>query len=80
MIKTMWPGNSSDLNIIKPAWFHLKKVTTREKELSSCAEAERAWKKAWNELEQECIDTWCMKIRERIEKLGDLKKGNEYGG
>ena len=76
----MWPGNSPDLNMIEPAWFHLKKVTTRDKSLSNRAEATRAWQKAWEELEQERIDAWCMKIRGRIQRVLDLKGGNEYSG
>jgi len=66
--------------MIEPAWFHLKKVTTREKGLSNRAEATRAWQKAWEELEQVRIDAWCMKIRGRIQRVLDLKGGNEYSG
>ena len=38
--------------MIEPAWAYLKRVTTRKGAPKTRAEAERAWRKAWEELEQ----------------------------
>jgi len=48
----LWPGNSPDLNMIEPAWPHLKRTTTKRGGPKNRAEAERFWSHAWNELEQ----------------------------
>jgi hypothetical protein len=53
--RLLWPGNSPDLNMIKPAWAYLKRVTTKNGPLKTRKEVEGAWKKAWSDLEQSRI-------------------------
>jgi hypothetical protein len=54
--RLLWCLNSPDLNMIKPAWFYLKRQTTKNSAPQSrkAAEkaAEKAWRKAWRELPQ----------------------------
>jgi transposase len=47
-----WPSNSPNLNMIEPCWPYLKRVTAKKGALAKRAEMEKAWLKAWNELEQ----------------------------
>ena len=51
ILQLLWLGNSPDLNMIEPAWPYMKRVTTKKGAPTSRAEAERAWKQAWEELE-----------------------------
>jgi transposase len=66
IIRMIWPGKSPDLNMIEPAWFHLKKITTRRRALNTRTEATAAWIQAWEELEQWRINDWIRKIRGRV--------------
>jgi transposase len=74
----LWPGNSPDLNMIEPAWSHLKRVTTAKGAPQTRAEAEKAWLKAWNDLDQHVIQAWIERIPRHIEQIIELKGGNEY--
>ena len=74
----LWPGNSPDLNMIEPAWPHLKRVTTRKGAPKNRAEAEIAWKNAWDELEQWRIQAWIERIPRHIEEIIRLEGGNGY--
>ena len=78
IIKLLWPGNSPDLNMIEPAWPHLKRVTTKKGPPKTRAEAERVWKAAWKGLEQWRIQAWIERIPRHIEKIIELEGGNEY--
>jgi len=49
--RLLWPGNSPDLNIIELCWNYLKQVTIKKGAPRNRAEAERAWRKVWEELE-----------------------------
>ena len=77
--RMIWPGNSPDLNMIELAWFHLKRVITRRRALSTRTEVTAAWIQAWEELEQWRINDWIRKIRGRVQEVIRLKGGNEYG-
>jgi transposase len=48
--RLIWPGNSPDLNAIKPAWPYLKRTTTKKGALTSRTQVEAVWNKAWKEL------------------------------
>ena len=74
----LWPGNSPDLNMIEPAWPHLKRTTTKRGGPKNRAEAERFWSHAWNELEQWRIQAWIERIPRHIEKIIELEGGNDY--
>jgi hypothetical protein len=76
--RLIWPGNSLDLNMIEPAWGYLKRVTTQKGPLQSRAAAEKAWAKAWDELEQWRIQAWIERIPRHIQKVIELKGGNDY--
>jgi len=51
MQRLLWPGNSPDINIIEPAWFYLKRITTKTRPFKTCKEAIQAWTIAWEKLE-----------------------------
>jgi transposase len=74
----IWVGNSPDLNMIEPAWPHLKRVTTRMGAPTSRVEAERAWITGWDELEQWRIQKWIERIPRHIQKIIELEGGNDY--
>jgi transposase len=74
----LWPGNSPDLNMIEPAWPHLKRVTTKKGAPKNRAEAEIAWTNAWAELEQWRIQAWIEQIPRHIKEIIRLKGGNGY--
>ena len=64
--------------MIKPAWAHLKRVTTKKGAPQNRTDAERAWNDAWNELEQWRIQAWIERIPRHIEEIIRLEGGNEY--
>jgi transposase len=74
----LWPGNSPDLNMIEPAWAHLKRVTTKKGAPQTRAQAEKAWRSAWDGLEQGRIQAWIERIPRHIQKVIELEGGNEY--
>jgi len=76
--RLIWPGNSPDLNMIEPAWLYLKRVTTRKGAPKTRAEAERAWRKAWEELEQWRIQAWIERIPRHIKEVIRCRGGNDY--
>ena len=71
----LWVGNSPNLNMIEPAWLHLKRTTTRKGAPTSRSEAEHAWTKAWDELEQWWIQQW---IERHIQQIIELEGDNNY--
>jgi hypothetical protein len=73
-----WCGNSPDMNMIEPAWPHLKRVTTKKGALTAQKPAKKAWYKAWRELEQWRIQRWIERIPRHIQEIIRLKGGNEY--
>jgi transposase len=65
-------------NMIEPAWPYLKRVTTKKGPLTSRAEAERVWRKAWEELEQWRIQQWIERILRHIEEIIKCQGDNTY--
>jgi siroheme synthase len=76
--RLLWCPNSPDLNMIEPAWFYLKRVTTKLGAPKSRTEAIRVWKKAWAELSQQRIRGWVERIVRHIKEVIRLDGGNEY--
>ena len=76
--RLLWPGNSPDLNMIEPCWYYLKRVTTKKGAPKNRAEAERAWRQAWGELEQWRIQAWIERIPRHIQEVIRCEGGNEY--
>ena len=76
--RMLWPGNSPDLNMIEPCWPHMKRITTKKGAPKNRADAERAWKNAWDEIEQEQIQAWIERIPRHIQEVIRLEGGNEY--
>ncbi|KFA71035.1 hypothetical protein S40288_10436, partial [Stachybotrys chartarum IBT 40288] len=66
--RLLWCPNSPDLNMIEPAWFYLKRVTTKLGAPKSRTEAIRVWKKAWAELSQQRIRGWVERIVQHIKE------------
>ena len=73
-----WPGNSPDLNAIKPCWPWMKRWTTREGPLQHQVKAEEKWLKCWDELPQSEIQCWITWIPHAIQVIIKLDRGNEY--
>jgi transposase len=76
--RMLWCGNSPDLNMIEPGWYHLKRVTSKKGAPGSRAVAEQVWEKAWNDLEQERIQAWIRRIQRHVKEVIRLEGGNEY--
>jgi hypothetical protein len=78
VLSLLWPGNSPDLNMIEPAWPHLKRVTTKKGAPQNRGQAEKAWLDSWKGLEQGRIQAWIERIPTHIQKIIELEGGNEY--
>ncbi|KAJ6276523.1 hypothetical protein J3E71DRAFT_348000 [Bipolaris maydis] len=76
--KLLWPGNSPYLNAIEPCWPWMKRRTTRKGAPKSRAEAIQAWEQCWTELPQDKIQALIERIPTHIQKIIELKDGNEY--
>lgn len=76
--KLLWPGNSPDLNAIEPCWPWMKRRTTRKGAPKSRAEAIQAWEQCWAELPQDKIQALIERIPIHIQKIIELRGGNEY--
>ena len=64
--------------MIEPCWNYIKRVTTQKGVPQTRAEAERAWRKAWEELEQWRIQAWIERIPRYIQEVIRCRGGNEY--
>lgn len=73
-----WPGNSPDLNVIEPCWYHLKRKTTTQGAPRYKSLMEFKWREAWLELEQKRIQAWIERIPRHIQEVIRLDGGNEY--
>ncbi|KFA70391.1 hypothetical protein S40285_07808 [Stachybotrys chlorohalonatus IBT 40285] len=74
--RLLWCPNSPDLNMIEPAWWYLKRVTTKLGAPKNRTEAIRVWKEA--KLSQERIRAWIERIIQHIKEVIRLEGGNEY--
>ena len=64
--------------MIEPAWADVKRVTTQKGAPKTRAEAERAWRRAWEELEQWRIQAWIERIPRHIKEVIRCEGGSEY--
>lgn len=62
VLRLLWVPNSPDLNMIEPAWFYLKRQTTKKGAPQSRKQAENAWRNAWREMPQQKIQKWIERI------------------
>ena len=63
---------------IEAAWPYLKRETTKKGTLIACLVAEKAWTKAWKDLEQWRIQLWIRRIRHHVKEIIRCKGGNKY--
>ena len=56
----------------------MKRVTTKKGAPKNRRDAIQAWKQAWDELPQAKIQAWIERIPVHIEKIIELRGGNEY--
>ena len=76
--RLLWCPNSSDLNMIEPAWFYLKRATTKSGAPKSKTEATKLWKAAWGDMPLERIRAWIERIPYHIKQINKCEGGNEY--
>lgn len=76
--RMLWPPNSPDLNMIEPAWPHLKRTTTVRGAPRVRSKMKESWNKAWWKMPQKKIQQWIERIPRHIEKVIALEGGNEY--
>ena len=78
IVKLLWPSNSPDLNTIEPAWYWLKRETTKRGIASGVGQMKKDWLKAWEKLPQKKIQEWIERIPGHIQHIIKYKGGNEY--
>jgi hypothetical protein len=76
--RLLWPGNSPDLNVIKPCWYWIKRETTKKGPITLKKALKASWLKLWKEMPQEKIQAWIERIPVHIEEVIRLEGGNEY--
>ena len=76
--RLIWYTNSPDLNAIEPAWFWIKRATTKKGALKSRTEALRVWPDYWEKLPRSTIQAWIERIPHHIQEIIRLEGGNEY--
>ncbi len=78
IMRLIWPSNSPDLNAIEPAWFWLKRQTTKNGTAVGVKQMKADWIEAWKKLPQSKIQGWIERIPEHIKRIIDCEGGNEY--
>ena len=79
ILRLLWPGNSPDLNMIEPNWIWMKRETTRRGPPTCRLIATKVWTRCWTKkLTQARIRSWIERMPRHIQKVIDLKGGNEY--
>jgi len=78
VVRLLWPSNSPDLNMIEPAWPHLKRVTTCRGAPRKSKTMKSKWIKAWDCLDMDRIRKWIERIPRHIEEVIRLEGSNEY--
>ena len=78
VLKLTWCGNSPDINAIEPAWPWMKRTTTKRGAPRTMKLASKVWMKAWEDLPQCMIQKWIERIPLHIQRIIELKGGNEY--
>jgi len=56
----------------------MKRLTTKKGAPKNNDDGHRAWRKAWQELEQKRIQAWIERIPRHIQEIIRLEGGNEY--
>ena len=64
--------------MIEPCWPWMKRRTTAKGPPSSRLIAESMWHRTWDDLPQENIQAWIVRIPRHIAKVIELEGGNEY--
>jgi transposase len=78
VLKLLWPANSPDLNAIEPAWYWMKKQTTKHGVAMGVEQMKKDWIAAWKKLPQSLIQKWIKRIPEHIKQIIKCRGGNEY--
>ena len=76
--RLLWCANSPDLNAIEPAWFWLKRNTTKKGPPKTRTDALKIWPEWWNKLPQDVIRSWIERIPIHVQQIIQLDGGNEY--
>jgi transposase len=78
VVRSFWPGNSPDLNMIEPCWGWMKRMTTRKGAPGDRKTAEKVWSKCWKRLPQAQIQQWIERIPRHIKEVIELEGDNLY--
>ena len=78
IMKIIWPGNSPDVNTVKPTWFYIKRETTKKGPTSNRKKLRVRWEECWEDLPQRKIQEWIKAIPYHIQEIIQLKGGNKY--
>jgi hypothetical protein len=76
--KLIAAGNSPDLNMIEPCWYHMKLATTEKGPPTNRKEAIRRWIKDWHAIEQQKIQEWILRIIHHVQEVIRLDGDNNY--
>ncbi len=78
VLRLLWPGNSPDLNMIKPCQMWIKRRTTKRGAPSIRRTAETVQKKCQKDLPQKQIQAQIKRIPRHIKEVIRLEGRNEY--
>jgi trehalose-6-phosphate synthase len=79
-MKMLWLANSPNLNIIKKAWFYMKKEITKRGLTTNRKKLKARWEKCWQDLPQSKIQEWIEAIPHYVKEIIRLEGGNKYKG
>ena len=79
VLRLMWCGNSPDLNPIESCWWWMKRWSTRKGCPRTRKILTKVWERTWTEdLDQRRIQGWIERMPRHIDKVIELRGGNEY--
>lgn len=76
-----WPGNSPDLNMIEPCWYHLKREVSNVPFRQNTKEwYKEQFTRCWEDQDPRRIKKWCRRLLVHIMRVIRAKDGNNFVG